>query len=91
MTTSRLRDYYRAGNLDLDAEFEAICDSLALTSELDERMRSDVRQWLELFFEGLDRTDGSHGFPNELSPTGQPMMSLRDVEEQAPIFGTVKS
>lgn len=89
-TKSRLRDYYRAGNLSVDVEHEAICRALGLNTPLDEPMRQDVREWLELYFEALDRVDGSHGFPDELSPSGKPMTSLRDVEEQAPIFGSVR-
>jgi len=90
-TAVALRDYYRSGNLDLDVEYEALCDVLGLTRSIDEQMRSDIRRWLEEFFEALDRVDGSLKWPSELSPTGEPMISLRDVEEQAPIYGTVRS
>ena len=86
-TKTRLRDYYQEGKLSLDVEHTAICAALGLSAALDAPMQQDVRQWLELYFEALDRVDGSHGFPDELSPTGGPMRSLRDVEEQAPIFG----
>jgi hypothetical protein len=88
-TIGKLRDYYRTGKISLEGEYESICGCLGLASPLDERMRDDVRRWLSLYFEALDRVDGSHGFPDDLSSTGKPMISLRDVEEQAPIFGTV--
>lgn len=90
-TAAALRDYYRAGNLDLDVEYEALCDVLDLTRAIDEQLRSDIRRWLEDFFEALDRVDGTLKWPDDLSPTGKPMISLRDVEEQAPIYGVVRS
>jgi hypothetical protein len=89
-TAVALRDYYREGNLDLDVEYQALCDVLGLTRAVDEQMRSDIRRWLEEFFEALARVDGALKWPDDLSPTGKPMISLRDVEEQAPIFGNVQ-
>lgn len=90
-TAVALRDFYRDGHLDLDMEYEALTNALGLTTSIDEPMRSDIRRWLEEFFEALNRVDGANKWPQELSPTGEPMISLRDVEEQAPIFGTVRS
>lgn len=90
-TAVTLRDYYRQGSLDLEVEYEALCEMLGLTRSIDEQLRSDIRRWLAEFFAALDRVDGSLKWPTELSPTGEPMISLRDVEEQAPIYGTVRS
>lgn len=90
-TVNKLRDYFRAGNLVLEEEEAAICRTLGLDGPLDEAMRRDVHEWLESYFENLDRADGALRWPDDLCPGGnKPMMSLRDVEEQAPILGTVR-
>jgi hypothetical protein len=90
-TAVALRDFRRAGHLDIEVEYEALTSALGLTTAMDEQMRADIRRWLEEFFEALDRVDGANKWPQELSPTGEPMISLRDVEEQAPVYGTVRS
>lgn len=90
-TVNKLRDYYRDGNLVLEAEEEAICRALRLDSPLDQATRRDVHEWLEQYLDTLDRADGSHKWPQDLCPNGnEPMMSLRDVEEQAPVLGLVR-
>jgi hypothetical protein len=90
-TTSKLRSYARAGSMDPETEIAAMCEALGLDGPTDGPMREDVRAWVERFFEELEHADGSKRFPDEVSHTGKPMISLRDVEEQAPIYGTDRS
>lgn len=70
-----------------ETELEALVHYLHLTDSLSERLRGDLRQWLDRFFRNLENPTGNPRFIDELSPTKAPMRSLRDVEEQAPIYG----
>jgi hypothetical protein len=81
-----LRDYFRSNNITAEAEALEIISALSLTDQLDEGLRNDLRFWMERFFRNLENP-GDARFPNELCPSGKPMRSLRDVEEQAPIIG----
>lgn len=81
-----LRDYFRSNNITAEAEALEIISALSLTDQLDESLRNDLRFWMERFFRNLENP-GDARFPNELCPSGKPMRSLRDVEEQAPIIG----
>ena len=68
-------------------EFAAAEEALRLTGDVDEPLRSQLRSWYERYFNNLASPAGTVKFPADLSPTGPPMTSLRDVEEQAPVFG----
>lgn len=70
-----------------ESELEALVRYLHLNDSLSERLRADLRQWLDRFFRNLENPTGNPRFIDELSPTKTPMRSLRDVEEQAPIYG----
>jgi hypothetical protein len=86
-TVSALRAYSAAGGYGLDVEFAAAEEALRLTGDVDEPLRSQLRSWYERYFNNLASPAGTVKFPADLSPTGPPMTSLRDVEEQAPVFG----
>lgn len=86
-TVSALRAYSAAGGYALDVEFAAAEEALRLTGVVDEPLRSQLRSWYERYFNNLASPAGTVKFPADLSPTGPPMTSLRDVEEQAPVFG----
>lgn len=85
-TIKALRNYFRANNITADKETDEIISALSLTDELDEGLRNDLKVWMSRFFRNLDNP-GDAAFPSDLCPSGKPMRSLRDVEEQAPIFG----
>lgn len=70
----------------LQQDEAAIAAELGLTEE-DEFMRDQLHRWFEMFKRNLREPPADSKFPSELSPTGQPMTSLRDVEEQAPVKG----
>jgi hypothetical protein len=89
-TVARLRDYFRKAGITAKDEGDAIVRMLGLTEPLDEPLRADVAAWFRRFFENLMDPGGTFRFPSDLCPLGGPMMSLRDVEEQAPIMGYVE-
>jgi Helicase conserved C-terminal domain len=84
-TTSRLREYFREIPVTREDEFLALVKMLGLADPLDGLLRADIQGWMNLFFENLEDPAGSFRFPADLSPTGGPMISLRDVEELAPV------
>lgn len=55
--------------------------------EHDEFMRAQLSGWFEAFARNLREPPADARFPSDASPTGSPMTSLRDVEEQAPLKG----
>jgi hypothetical protein len=86
LTTVRaLREYQKAGALTELDELTELKSILGLDSDLDSGAVEYLREWLHDFFRNLNNPDPSAKFPSDLSPTGKPMTSLRDVEEQAPI------
>lgn len=64
----------------------AIASALGLKEE-DEFMRDQLHKWFIMFDRNLREPPADSRFPSDLSPTGHPMTSLRDVEEQAPVKG----
>jgi hypothetical protein len=74
----------------MEHEADAAIEALGLDYESDELMILDLKDWYRRFFQNLEDPGGTYRFPRELSPTGDPMRSLRDVEEQAPITGVLK-
>lgn len=70
----------------LQQDETAIAEYLGLTDQ-DEFMRDQLHRWFAMFERNLREPPADSKFPSELSPTGQPMTSLRDVEEQAPVKG----
>lgn len=70
----------------LQQDEAAIAAELGLTEE-DEFMRDQLHRWFGMFERNLREPPADSKFPSQLSPTGQPMTSLRDVEEQAPVKG----
>lgn len=86
----KFRDYCRAGAFTKDSEAKALVEALSIGDPLDEPMREDLVQWFDDFMANLDNPAPGAKWTSDLSPTGGAMLSLRDVEEQAPIFGTVK-
>lgn len=88
LTTVRaLREYLSAGGLDENKETEALVQTLGLHEPIDAPLRSDLKEWIQDFFANLRDPGGTFKWPSDLSPTGSPMLSLRDVEEQVAIFG----
>jgi hypothetical protein len=86
----RFREYYGKGFFSKVAETQALIEALGFADALDQPLREDIAQWFDDFIANLDNPAPGAKWTSDLSPTGSPMLSLRDVEEQAPIFGMVK-
>ncbi len=68
------------------AELAALVAMLAFTGPLDENLRQDLQRYLREFFRALNDPASNAEWVDDLFPTGKPMLSLRDVEEQAPVY-----
>jgi hypothetical protein len=84
-TVPKLREYFDDAGVTPEAEVDALVKALGFTEPLDEAMAGDLAQWMQAFFRNLRDPAGTVRWPAELSVTGPPMRSLRDVEEQAPV------
>jgi len=89
LTTLRtFKNYVSSGKFDVDVELNALIEALGLTSELDEPLRRDLQVWFEELRRNILVPPNDARFPSDLSPSGPPMLSLRDVEKQVPVIGT---
>lgn len=67
-------------------EYAALVAMLDFDGALDENLRRDLDDYLREFFRALNDPATSADWVSDLFPTGEPMRSLRDVEEQAPVY-----
>jgi hypothetical protein len=86
-TIKKLRDYYRDMGVDADNESAELIDALGMDGQLDELLQRDILEWSTSYFNALNDPATQATWPSELSPSGQPMMSLRDVEDSVPVVG----
>lgn len=86
-TITKLRNYYRDAGITAETETAALTDALGLDGPLDELLRRDINEWAISYFDNLTDPATQAKWPSDLSPSGQPMRSLRDVEEGVPITG----
>jgi hypothetical protein len=82
----KLREYIAKGGIDFDIERSAIMEYLRIDQEHDPDLVSDLRNWFSVFQRNILNILPDLKFPAQASPTGDPMLSLRDVEEQVPLF-----
>ena len=73
------------GVLEAD-ELKALIGMLDFGGPLDLNLRRDITAYLREFYRALNDPANAAKWVSELFPTGGPMRSLRDVEEQAPVF-----
>jgi hypothetical protein len=67
-------------------ELANLIDMLRFGGPLDENLRQDLAHYLREFYRSLNDPASTAEKVSQLFPTGEPMLSLRDVEEQAPVF-----
>ena len=67
-------------------ELRSLVEMLGFTGPLDENLRRDLTGYMREFFRALNDPATSAEWISDLFSTGKPMLSLRDVEEQAPVF-----
>ena len=84
---SRLRAHFQSADVTAESETSAIIDCLSLSGSLDSELREDVATWVSRFFRNLNDPSGTYQNRNDLCGGDGPMRSLRDVEEQAPVYG----
>lgn len=89
-TISKLRTYL-LGNLRwLEQDREEIKASVAADVSLDAELRNYLDEWFRRFEKNIRTPPVGKKFTSEASPTRAPMLSLRDVEEQVPIYGDLR-
>jgi diadenosine tetraphosphatase ApaH/serine/threonine PP2A family protein phosphatase len=79
-----LQEYVRSAGISSTTETIELAGMLGLDDEVDGRLIADIRAWLDTWEANLAAPTPGVRWPNELGPT-RPMISLRDVEETAPI------
>ncbi|UUW92244.1 hypothetical protein [Pimelobacter simplex] len=84
-TVQTLRAFADSAGLNAQSEFDEIAEALGLHHELDQWAREDLMGWLRTYFTVLRDPATTVRWPNELSPSGNVMRSLRDVEDSSPI------
>lgn len=67
-------------------ELDALIDMLNFRGTLDENLRNDIASYLHEFYRALNDPASTAKWVSELFSTGEPMLSLRDVEEQVLVF-----
>ena len=67
-------------------ELDALVEMLAFGGPLDENLRQDLTTYVRDFFRALNDPATTAEWVSDLFSTGKPMLSLRDVEQQAPVF-----
>lgn len=67
-------------------ELASVVEMLDFDGPLDENLRRDLETYLREFYRALNDPASSAEWVSDLFPTGEPMLSLRDVEEQAPVY-----
>ena len=83
----RLHRYFGTGALDPAEEVRVLRQALGLNGPLEAPLAEQLEFWIREYFENLRLGKAGARRPMDLSPTGDPMRSLRDVEEQAPVYG----
>jgi len=86
-TVRKLRDHYQLAGITASAEATALSKALGFDGPLEQLLQEDLASWLRTYFTALDDPATTTIWPNQLSPTGSVMRSLRDVEESAPVVG----
>lgn len=86
LTTIRwMRDHYQTAGITAEQELDTFAEALGIDGPLNELLRDDLSTWLNSYFRVLEDPATTVKWPNQLSPSGPVMRSLRDVEETAPV------
>lgn len=87
----RVRTYLKDSGVDLSSDGLAIIQMLGLTEARDGAIKQDIEEWFDQFLRNILDPPGDAKFLSDVSPTGAPMLSLRDVEEQVPVHARYTS
>jgi hypothetical protein len=86
-TVPRLRSYHQDNGTNETSEAAVLARALGFDGPLDEMLIEDIRGWMHTYFSTLNDPATTVKWPQDLSPSGPVMRSLRDVEESAPVVG----
>jgi Helicase conserved C-terminal domain len=67
-------------------ELNALVEMLGFIGPLDENLRQDLTEYVRQFYRALNDPASTAQWVSDLFPTGNPMRSLRDVEDQVPVY-----
>ena len=67
-------------------EYQELVRMLEIGGPLDENLRRDLAEYMRCFYRELNNPASAAQWVSDLFSTGAPMMSLRDVEEQVPVY-----
>jgi hypothetical protein len=81
-----LRDHVHTAAITPAQQVDDIARLLGFDGDIDELLREEIRVWIGTWFANLDDPATTVRWPAELGPD-RPMISLRDVEASAPIYG----
>ncbi|MCC0063667.1 MAG: DNA helicase [Defluviimonas sp.] len=68
-------------------EIAAICGMLGYDTADTQSLMNDVESWYDRFVANVEDPANGSEWANDLGPRGKPMLSLRDVEDQVPVWG----
>jgi hypothetical protein len=85
-TLKRLAQWKKENQGVLDKDRDSLLNILGITKD-DFNLDRDIEGWFRNFERNIDDPPSDARFGSDASPTGAPMLSLRDVEEQAPVSG----
>jgi hypothetical protein len=69
-----------------DAELQALIAALDAHGPLDDGLRRDLERWMRDSYRALNDPATEGKWPNDIFPMEGPMKSLRDVEQQIPVY-----
>jgi helicase-like protein len=85
-TIPALANYIARTPMRFEDEREALLQYLGIDARFDPGLRDEITRWLRIFAQNIRDPRGDMRFPNQASPSGPPMRSLRDVEEAVPLY-----
>ena len=85
-TVANLRQAFTMFPINEADELAAMIRALGFEGPLSANLRQDLVGYFREFYRALNDPAGVARWPSELFPGGQPMRSLRDVEEQIPVY-----
>lgn len=87
-TVGKLHDFFRDNPDFLASDCQRLIECLASEAAEDHPLIQTIKDWFARFEKNLSDPPPGIQWPHDLSPTNNPMRSLRDVEEQVKIFGS---
>ena len=85
-TVSALRLAFTRLGVNEKEEMEAMVRTLGFDKPLDAKLRDDLELYFREFYRALNDPASTAQWPSQLFPGGEPMLSLRDVEQQIPVY-----